>query len=120
MRNSIYKKTGSAKTKSLKAFGGLLYIMSEEMELKATKMLLNIYSGMFSSIRQTARNCVEYRKDKPDEVFKEMEHIANPAKWDYCGLLNKEDKAILETLEYLLNDDMKEVRKYKHWQPTER
>ncbi len=63
-------------------------------------------------------NCVEYRQDKPDEVMKQMEHIANPGKWDYSGLLREDEKAVMEVLEYLLHDDMKELRVYKFWEPT--
>ncbi len=37
------------------------------------------------------------RKDKPEEVRLYVEHISNPAKWDYCGFLSKEDKKVLET-----------------------
>lgn len=65
-------------------------------------------------------SCVEYRQDKPEDVMKEMEHIADASKWDYSGLLNKEDKAVLETLEYLLDDDREEIRRYTHWEPTKR
>ncbi len=94
--------------------------MNNNMELKAHKILHDIYARMFNRIWNTARNCVEYKKEKPDEVFKEMEHISNPAKWDYCGILSKEDMAVLEVLEYLMNDDQTEIRKHKSWEPIER
>lgn len=92
--------------------------MSNEMELKAYKMLAQIRGSMLSSIRQRAMNKVEYGKiEKPEELTDLYEYIANPDKWEYCGLLSKEQKAILETLEYLLNDDQKEPFKYKEWKP---
>lgn len=91
--------------------------MNKQMELKATKMLMKIYRSMFFQIRQRAMNCVEYRKDKPEDVYEQMAHIANPAKWDYSGLITKEDKAVLETLEYLLDDNQEEIYKYKEWNP---
>lgn len=90
---------------------------SDKFELKAYKMLATIYAGMFHTVRSTAMRCVEYRQDKPEEVMKEMEHIANPDKWDYCGLLNKDNKAVLETLEFLLDDDMGKIRIYNAWKP---
>jgi hypothetical protein len=50
-------------------------------------------------------------------MLKEFEYIANPAKWDYCGLLSKDEKAVLEMLEFLVDDSQKEIRKYKEWKP---
>jgi len=94
--------------------------MTEKMELKAYKLLAQIRSGMLERIKMEAMNKVEYCKDEPEESQKWMEYISNPDKWDYCGLLNKENKATLETIEYLLNDDMDELRRYKEWKPEER
>lgn len=94
--------------------------MTTQMELKAYKILYETYLRMFMRIRTTACNCVEYRKDKPEEVFKEMEYISNPDKWDYCGILNKQDKAVLETLQYLLNDNNQEIQRYTGWQPMQK
>lgn len=88
----------------------------DQIKLKIHEMLHSIYARMFTRVLYTARNCVEYRKDKPEEVMKEMENIANPEKWDYSGLLSKEDKRVLETLEYLLSD-RKELSRYKEWKP---
>mgnify|MGYP006883742108 CR=1 FL=1 len=88
------------------------------MELKAYKFLANTYAKMFMRVRNTAMNAVEYKKDKPEEVFEQMQHISNPAKWSYCGIISEEDKAVLEFVEYLLNDDYKEVNKYKFWEPN--
>lgn len=94
--------------------------MNDEMKLKAYKLLAEIHESMISRITHEARTRTEYGKDKPEESQKWMEYIGNPAKWDYCGLLKKEDIKVLETLEYLLDDDMKEIRRYKEWKPIER
>jgi len=80
------------------------------MELKAYKMLAQIRGSMLSTIEREARNKVEYCKDKPEESQKWMGHIANPEKWDFCGLLRKEDKKLLEMLEYLLDDGMTDIQ----------
>lgn len=85
--------------------------MSQNTELKAYKILANIRGAMLSRIEHEARNKTEYCKDKPEESQKWMEYIADPSKWDYCGLLKKEEKAVLETLEYLLNDYMPEMHR---------
>ncbi len=81
---------------------------SKEMELKAYKMLAELRSSMLERIRHEARNRVEYPNTEPNQSVIWMEYISNPAKWDHCGLLRKEDIAVMETLEYLLNDEMKE------------
>lgn len=89
------------------------------MQLKAYKMLAQIRGSMLNQVRQRAMNKVEYIKgEKPDELLELLTNIANPAKWSYCGLLSAEDKAILEVLEFLLNDEQKEVRKYYEWKPN--
>jgi len=87
------------------------------MELKVYQLLAKIRNGMLSKIRHEAINKTEYCQDKPDRVLEWMEFIANPAKWDYSGLLSKEDKKLLEVLEYLIDDDMTEIRQYKEWKP---
>jgi len=84
--------------------------MVENIELKAYKLLAKIRGKMLSKIQHEARNKVEFCKDKPEEYQKWIEYIANPEKWDYCGLLKKEEKKELEILEYLLDDNMKEIR----------
>lgn len=94
--------------------------MTENMELKAYKLLSQLRGRMLNRIQMEARNKTEYCKDKPEDSAEWMEYISNPARWDYCGLLSQEDKSALETIEYLLDDDMKEIRRYKEWKPTER
>jgi len=84
--------------------------MAENTELKAYKLLAKIRGVMLSRIEHEARNKAEYCKDKPEDSQKWMEYIANPEKWDYCGLLAKEEKKVLEVLEYLLDDDMIDMR----------
>jgi len=93
---------------------------SEKMELKAYKLLAQLRYDMLSRIQNEARNKVEYRKDKPEESQQLLEYIANPAKWDHCGLLRKEDKKLLEILEFLLDDNAAEIRPYGEWKPMER
>jgi hypothetical protein len=56
-------------------------------------------------IIQKLRDCVEYRKDKPEEILDTLENIVNQGKWDYCGIQNKEDTAVVKTLENLLKTD---------------
>lgn len=92
---------------------------SEKMEFKAYKLLAQIRKDIIWKIQNEARNRIQYCKEKPEEFAKLVEYISNPGKWDYCGLLNKEDKRVLEVVEYLLNDDMDEIRKYESWEPTE-
>lgn len=92
---------------------------NEDIELKAYKLLAQIRGSMLSKITFEARNRVEYDKDKPEKSQLWMEYISNPDKWDYCGILSKEDKHVLETIEYLLNDDYTEIRRYKGWNPPE-
>ncbi len=93
---------------------------NEKMELKAYKLLAQLRGQMLGKISHEAKNKAEYLKDKPEEAQLWMEYISNPAKWDYCGLLSKEDKKVLETIEYLLNDEAKEIIRYKEWTPMER
>ena len=93
---------------------------SNNMELKAYKLLAQLRLQMLNHVRREARNCVEYRKDKPEDVFKVMEHISNPGKLEYCGLIRKEDKLVMETLEYLLNDELSEIWINKDWAPPEK
>lgn len=96
--------------------------MSQEcknMELKAYKLLAQLRGNILGKIELEARRKFEFSND-PEEHKKVLENISNPAKWDYCGLLNKEDKKVLETLEYLLDDDMTEIRRYKEWTPMNR
>lgn len=94
--------------------------MSDKMELKIHKILSDIRDGMLRKVIFESRNRVEYCQDKPEEFVKWMEYFANPDKWDHCGLLSSEDKKVLETLEYLLDDNMVEIRRYKKWKPMER
>ena len=87
------------------------------MELKAYKMLSEIRGSILSRIFQESRNVVEFNSS-PEKMEEKFRNISNPGKWDYCGLLSKEDKRTLEVLEYLINDDRKEIFKYKDWDPS--
>ena len=64
---------------------------------------------------------MEYHDNKTkEEVVEKFDNIANPAKWDKTGILRSEERAKLELLEYLLNDNLNEVSKYKEWKPLEK
>lgn len=91
---------------------------NKNMELKAVRILADIRGELIGNIRHQVRNKVQYSKDDPDDVFKEMEFISNPAKWEYCGLLKKEDMKVMEVLEYLLDDNQDGIIPYKEWKPT--
>ncbi len=86
---------------------------SNNIESKAYRLLAEIREKMLSRIIFEAKNHVEYKKDKPEDSQKFMEYISDASKWDYCGLLSKEDKAILEVLEYIVDDNQNDIRK-KH------
>ena len=75
------------------------------MELKAYKLLAQLRGSALSAIQHNASNKTQYCKDDTEEIKKWLEYIGNPGKWDYCGILSKKDKKVLETLEYLVNDD---------------
>ena len=92
----------------------------KNIELKAYKMLAEIRKMMLSRINSKLANCVEYRKGNPEEIFEIIQNLTNPEKWDYCSLLDEEDKKVLETLEYLIDDEMAEIRNYKEWKPHQR
>lgn len=87
------------------------------MELKAYKILAQIQGNMLSWITAKARNRVEYGAKDTTEAQKLCEVISDPLQWDHHGLLDKADKKVLETIEYLLNDEQKEIRRYKEWKP---
>ena len=84
--------------------------MTNDMELKAYKLLAKIRGSILSRIEHEARNKAEYSKDKPEDLQKWMEYFGNPEKWDYCGILKKEQHLVLKTLEYLLDDNATEFK----------
>jgi len=90
---------------------------NKKMELKAVKILSDIRGELLNNIQHQVRNKVQYFKDNPEEVFKQMEFISNPGKWDYCGLLHKEDIKVMEVLEYILDDKQDGIIPYKEWTP---
>ncbi|MFA7307587.1 MAG: hypothetical protein WC026_13045 [Hyphomicrobium sp.] len=91
---------------------------NEKMELKAYKLLADLQGKLLDRITLEAERKAEYCKDKPEESQKWMEYISNPDKWDYCGLMSKEDMKVLDTIEYLLNNDATEIKKRKEWKPS--
>lgn len=88
------------------------------MELKAYKMLAELRGSMLSQIDRITKNNAEFRKDKPDELYEAIESIANPSKWDKHSIISKENIAVLEVLEFLLNDNQEKIHKYQEWKPT--
>ena len=94
--------------------------MTKDIEFKAYKLLSDIRGRMLSSIDSKAKIAVEYRKSKPEEMHEDFKYIADPAKWDHASILSKENKAVLEVLEYLLNDNQTEIRPYKEWKTIEK
>lgn len=85
--------------------------MSQNLELKAYQELARLHGQLLSSLIYKAKHTMEYFKDNPEEMKKAMEFMATPNKWDHSGLLSKEDKKVLEMLEYLINDELIEIRK---------
>ena len=90
------------------------------IKLKLYQLLAEIQKNMLNKIQREARNNVEYLKDndKSDNAILWMEYISNPAKWEYSSILSKEDKKLLETIEYLLDDDADKICRYSEWKPT--
>ncbi len=83
------------------------------IEIKATRILLNLHAQLLNGIMFKIDNIVQYKQDKPEEIMAVLENISNPERWEYCGIINDKDKVVIEVLEYLLNDDQKEIHKYK-------
>lgn len=71
---------------------------------------------MLSKLITDAQRKTEFPSSEQD-LREWIEGIANPAKWDYFGLLSKEEVRELELLEYLLNDDRNEIVRYAEWKP---
>ena len=86
--------------------------MAEKIEYKAYKLLAELRKSLLTKIVHEAKNKVQY-SDNPEDMKKWMEYISNPEKWDYSGIMRKEDLRIMEVLEYLVNDDANEIIKYK-------
>lgn len=82
----------------------------KNIELKAYYLLSRIRGAMLSRIEHEAKNKAMYCTEKPEESQLWMGYIADSSKWDYCGLLKKEEKSVLEVLEFLLDDNMDEMQ----------
>ena len=78
----------------------------ENMELKAYKLLAELRGKALNKIRFEAANKIQYCEKTPEEFKIWMGYIGDIEKWDYSGILSKEDLKVLETLEYLLNDSI--------------
>ena len=86
--------------------------MSENLELKAYKQLAEIRGRLLEAIIFKCKNISsEYFDDKPERHTELIKFISDSSKWEYCGLLKDKDKSVLETLEYLLNDNMNDIIK---------
>lgn len=95
-----------------------MIVANKDMELKAYKILAETYKSMFYHVMDRARNCVQYKSNTPEDIIDVLSSISNPEKWDYSGLISKERQAVLDTVEYLLNDELTEITKRKPWQPS--
>ena len=83
------------------------------MELKAYKLLAELRGRLIGSIIHECRNKRDYCKDKPEELFKLIESIVTPEKWDYHGILDKKDQEIINVLEYLIDDNSTKIKSNK-------
>ncbi len=81
------------------------------MELKVYKLLAEKRGRLIGNIMHQCSNKRDYCKDKPDELFKLIESIVTPKKWDYHGILDEKDRTIINVLEYLIDDNSNEIKK---------
>lgn len=103
----------------------MLMKKSEDIEHKAERLLSNLRNRLNGGILFKIRNAVEYKlenKEDADEEVKRIEDlndvlrsIADPERWEHHGIMDKADVAMMDTLEYLLDDERKEIRKTKGW-----
>ena len=75
------------------------------IKLKAYKILAEIRSRMLSRLESEARTKLQYSKNDPESLIQFIESIGYPDKWEYYGTLSKEDKEVMETIEYLLKEE---------------
>jgi dihydroxyacetone kinase-like predicted kinase len=73
-----------------------------QFEAKAYKRLYELYKGTLLTIINKAKNSAEYLADKPEEMKKAMEYIADEKQWDYCGIEDKTTSKIIDELEKCL------------------
>jgi hypothetical protein len=67
---------------------------------RAYKILYEKYKSMFMNIQNRARSKAEYGEDA--SIKETLGFIGNPDKYSYCGIIQKEDIAIVNTLEECL------------------
>lgn len=79
---------------------------SKNIELKAYKLLAELRGKALNTIKFEASNKTQYCENNPEEFKIWIGYIGSAEKWDYCGILSKENLKVLETLEYLLNDSV--------------
>lgn len=92
-------------------------MISEKLELKIYKELSGIWERMFMAVFRDAQTSVLYDSDKPEHILDKMKKLADPGQWVRTGIINETDKANLELMEYLLNDQAQKIEKYKSWKP---
>jgi hypothetical protein len=73
-----------------------------QFEARAYKRLYELYRMTLGTITTRAINCVEYALDKPEDVKKLMQYIADRSKWDYCGIECKQTTIAINELEKCL------------------
>lgn len=72
---------------------------------KVYKLLYEEYQVLYGRILQRARNVQEYGKG--DDAMSLITSIVDTDKYDHCGLQSKQDTKMVQTLQYLINDERK-------------
>lgn len=77
--------------------------MSTLFKEKAYKVLYEQYKAMYSRILHRATNALQYgQKDDHEKLIRTIVETGN---YPESGLISKADQQMVETLQYLLDDD---------------
>ena len=68
---------------------------------KAYEILYKKYKSMFMNIQREAKAKTEHGDDA--SIKETLGFIGNPEKYSYCGIIRKEDIAVVNTLEECLS-----------------
>lgn len=72
---------------------------------KANEIQSNLDREVLYGILSRIRNMVEYSDNATvEELLGKLRNIADPDKWDYIGLLSEKDRAVRDTVTYLLSN----------------
>lgn len=80
--------------------------MADLMRQKSYKILMQEYRAMYNRIVSRCKTGLEFGQTKED-YKKVLEMITDKSQYDYNGLMNRETRNIVDTLEYLLDDSRK-------------